>query len=416
MTTDINVLQYISESLRQIGDHIASKYPEREWMYKAQNAYWGRAYEAKDSGMPVIWHNLGVTPELLNAMGAMPICVESLASTLGSLRNGIGKYVDMAQRYVPEHICSFNKIAIGLAICGDIPKPDAVIYTSTPCDSSRIGYPLLAEYLGVPHFCVDTPFEVNERGYEYIAGELREAILFLEKVIGQQLDWDLLRKAIEISNQAYALIGQIAELRKLVPCPLPSRLLVMNGIFGSMIGSIELVEFLQTEYEMGKAKAEKGKGHLPHEKIRIAWIQNPISFDLGILDWMESTFGAMVTMDAFGFRRVVPIEDTSSEEQMLRGLGERSLKIPMVHGSAGPIEYWMESVTEICGEYTCNAAIFAGHVGCKHTWAVGKLIKDMISDKYGIPTLVFDVDALDPRYTQPETIRERIKYFLETVQ
>ena len=53
----------------------------------------------------------------------------------------------MAQKYVPEHICAFNKTGIGLAISQDIPKPDAVIYTTTPCDSARIAYPLIAEYL-----------------------------------------------------------------------------------------------------------------------------------------------------------------------------------------------------------------------------------------------------------------------------
>ena len=222
-------------------------------------------------------------------------------------------------------------------------------------------------------------------------------------------------KALEYSNQAYELIGQIAELRKNIPCPLPSRLLIMNGIFASMIGSPELVDFLKTEYEIVAERIRRGEGHLPEEKIRVAWIQNPIAFDLGILDWMGKEFGAIVTMDAFGFREAVPIKDTLDEAEVFRGMAERSLKVPMVHGSTGPAESWMESVTEIVRDYKSDVAIFAGHVGCKHTWAVGKLIKDMVSDKFGIPTLIFDVDAFDPRYTQPETIKDRIKYFLETI-
>jgi len=164
------------------------------------------------------------------------------------------------------------------------------------------------------------------------------------------------------------------------------------------------------------------KAHITHrffgrpEKIRIAWIQNLIAFDLGILDWMEREYGAIVTMDAFGFRQTWPIEKTSDEMAVFKGLAKRLLRIPMIHGTTGPAEYWMESITEIVKDYSCDAAIFAGHVGCKHTWAVGKLIKDMISDKFGIPTLVFDVDALDPRYASPETIRSRIKNFMEIIQ
>jgi benzoyl-CoA reductase/2-hydroxyglutaryl-CoA dehydratase subunit BcrC/BadD/HgdB len=353
---------------------------------------------------------------LLNAIGAVPVCLDGLASTLAALNIGVSKYIDMAQKYVPEHICAFNKTGIGLAISQDIPKPDAVIYTTTPCDSARIAYPLIAEYLNVPHFCIDTPFEENERGYEYIAHEIREAISFLEGVTGKKLDWDGLAKAIVYSNQAYELIDQIGELRKAIPCPLPSRLLVLNGIFLSMIGGPELVDFLRAQYNAGREKVEKKEGHLAEEKIRIAWIQNPIAFDLGILDWMEKEFGAIVTMDAFGFRESWPIEDPSNEIEVFKGLAKRLLRIPMIHGSSGPAEFWMESVKEIVREYKCDAAIFAGHVGCKHTWAVGKLIKDMIYDQFRIPTLVFDVDALDPRYTGSETIKSRIKNFIEIIQ
>ena len=415
MTEKINVLEYISNSFNQISDYMAKKYPERKWMYEAQASYWHRIYRAREEGIPVIWHSLSVTPELLNAMGAVPICIDGLATTLGGLKMGVGKYVDIAQSYVPDHICAFNKTGLGLAISGDMPKPDALIYSSAPCDSARIAYPLIGEYLNVPHFCIDTPVEESDRSYEYIAREIKEAITFLEEATGRKLDWSAMTKAIEYSNQAYELIAQIADLRKSVPCPLPGRLLVMNGIFLSMVGSPKIVDFLRTQLDMGREKVKKKEGHLAEEKTRLAWIQNPISFELGILDWLEKEFGAIVTMDAFGFRKAVLINDTSDEEKVLKGLAERLLKIPMIHGTAGPTEYWLDSVNEILSEYKCDAAIFAGHVGCKHTWAVGKLIKDMITDKFNIPTLVFDVDALDPRYTMPDVVRAKIKDFMEIV-
>jgi benzoyl-CoA reductase/2-hydroxyglutaryl-CoA dehydratase subunit BcrC/BadD/HgdB len=416
MKKENDVLQYVSNSLNQISDYITKKYPEREWMYRAQRLYWEKVYQANERGYPVVWHSLSVSPELLNAMGTVPVCLDGLASTLAALNMGANKYIDIAQKYVPDQICAVNKTGIGLAISRDIPKPNAVIYTSTPCDSARTAYPLIAEHLKVPHFCIDTPIEESERGYGYIANEIRGAVSFLEDVTKQKLNWEALAKAIAYSNQAYELISQIGELRKVVPCPLPGRLLVLNGNFLNMIGSPELVNFLRAEYNMGREKVERKEGHLAEEKIRIAWIQNLIFFDLGILDWMEKEYGAIVPMDAFGFRESCPIEDTSDEEKVFKGLAKRLLRIPMIHGTSGPAEFWMESVTEIVREYKCDAAIFAGHVGCKHTWAVGKLIKDMIFDKFGIPTLVFDVDSLDPRYTGPEIIKYRIKNFLEIIQ
>ncbi|MBC8392019.1 MAG: 2-hydroxyacyl-CoA dehydratase, partial [Deltaproteobacteria bacterium] len=223
-------------------------------------------------------------------------------------------------------------------------------------------------------------------------------------------------KVIEYSNQAYELFGQIAELRKTVPCPLPGRLLAMNAVALGMTGSSQLVDFLKAQRDVGREKVRRKEGYLPEEKMRVAWIQNPIFFDFGVMDWMEKEYGAMVTMDAFGFRKDVPIKDTSDKAKVFKGLAKRSLMTPMTHVGSSPVEYWMESTAEILRDYKCNAAIFAGHVGCSHNWAVGKLIKDMISDKFGITTLVFDVDALDPRYASSETIKDRIRNFMEIIQ
>jgi benzoyl-CoA reductase/2-hydroxyglutaryl-CoA dehydratase subunit BcrC/BadD/HgdB len=411
-----DVFQYISSTLNQIVDRTVKKYPERKWMFEVQRLYWQSVYEAYEKGVPFILHSSSFPPELIYAFGAVPLCLDSVAVRLASLKIGVGDYIDIAQRYVPDHICALNKTGIGLALSGDMYKPDALIYAATPCDSARIAYPLIAEHLGVRHFCIDTPYEQNERGYEYIGNEMREVASFLEGVIGHKLDWNQLVKVIEYSNQAYELISQIAELRKTVPCPLPGRLLVLNEIFGIMAGSQEIVDFLRTEYDIGKEKVQKKEGYLAEEKFRVAWIQNPIWFDVGILDWMEKEYGAIVTMDAFGFQKSFPIENTSNETEVFKGLGKRLLRQPMIHGSSGPTEFWMDLVTGIITEYKCNAAIFAGHVGCKHTWAVGKLIKDMISDQFGIPTLVFDVDALDPRYRGSESIKTRIKNFMEMIQ
>jgi hypothetical protein len=85
---------------------------------------------------------------------------------------------------------------------------------------------------------------------------------------------------------------------------------------------------------------------------------------------MEKQYGAMVAMDAFGFQESLPVVDPWDDTEVFKVLGKRVLRSPMPHRSSGPAEFYMEAVTQIISEYQCNAAIFAGHVGCKHTWAV----------------------------------------------
>ena len=98
MNHETDVLEYISNQMHQISDYMAKKYPERRWMYEPQRLYWKRIYQAKEEGRPVIWHNLGVTPEPFNAMGAATICMEGMATTLAALRMGVGKYIDTAHK------------------------------------------------------------------------------------------------------------------------------------------------------------------------------------------------------------------------------------------------------------------------------------------------------------------------------
>lgn len=412
-TTDI--VEYMATALTSIMDHVRSKYPERAWVYEAQQHYWVSVCQARQKGMPVVWHNQSIPPELLFAMGVVPLCLDVLSTSMAAFHVLTSKYLDIAHKYVPEYVCAVNKIVIGVVMSGDIPLPDAMIYASGPCDSSRISYPLLAETLNIPHFCVDAPFQENDRGYQYIARQLKEALAFLEKVTGQRLDWSSMTRVIEQSNVSYDLFSRIADLRKAVPCPLPGKLLNMNSVALGMSGTPQLVNFLKKQYEDGLEKVKKKEGCLQDEKKRVAWIQNPVFFNIGILDWLEKEFGAIVPMDAFGWRKAAPIEDVSDEEAVFRGLAKRSLMVPMTHMGSSPVEYWMDSAAELFRDYKCNTAIFAGHVGCSHFWAVGKLLKDWIYDKFGVTTLVFDLDALDPRYVGTDVIKSRIRDFMESV-
>ena len=408
-----NILEYLASALNQITDHMKKKYPERRWMYEPQRSYWESASQAKTNGIPTIWHNQSVPPELLYAMEVVPMSMDVLSTSMASFHDLTPKYLDIANKYVPEYVCAVNRLIIGLVMSGDVPKPDAMIYTSAPCDSAIISFPLVAEELGIPHFCIDTPFQDNERGYRYIADQLSEARVFLEEVAGRKLDWSSMKKVIEQSNASYELFDKIAGLRKNEPCPLPGRLLPMNSIALGMSGHPELLNYLKVQYEIGLENVRKNVGWISGEKKRIAWIQNPVYFDIGIMDWLEKEHGAVVAMDVIGFRKSLPIDDPEDEENVFVGLAKRSLMAPMTHTGKSPVEIWMESAAEVIRDYRCNMAFFAGHVGCTHYWAVGKMIKDMIYDKFGVNTLVFDVDALDPRYAGTDVIKDRVRDFME---
>jgi len=332
------------------------------------------------------------------------------------IETGVAQYIDLAEKHIPSYMCGLNKTDIGLVLSGDIGVPDAMIISTQPCDSGRAAYSAIADHLGVPYYCIDAPYMKDDRGFTYIGKEIKKSVAFLEEVTGKKLDWNRLAEIIELSNKAYDLLGKCAELRQVVPCPLPSRFLVLNEFFGAMVGRPEVIGFLETEYSLGKSRAEKGQGAFKgEEKYRIMMLQNPPWYSVGLLDWMEKEYGAIITIDAFGYLYSHQIEDPWNEDEVYKGFARRLMGQPMTHGSSGPVEASMQIAADGIEKYHSNLGMFMGHVGCKHTWAASKLVKDMVYDRYDIDTMTFDLDCVDGRYKSPDEVKASIKEFMDTI-
>ncbi len=416
MEASPNILKNLSDAFGTINKKIGEKRPEEQWIYDLRAKYFESLYTAKDRGQPVAWMSFGASPELFHAMDVIPVSPESLTAIMAGFPEGVVKYLDHAQRFVPDHLCGANKTMIGAALSGEFPRPDVIVHASQPCDSGLISFGALAEYLEVPHFCIDTPYYKDDRSYRYLAKELDRLASFLEEHTGNKLDEDKLREVVENSNEAQSYVLQINDLRKNVPCPLSSRFLMLNaGVSIGMSGTPELVEYYKKQYEVAKAVVDAGKGHLSEEKIRLGWIYTPIFYDLGIFDWMEKEFGAIVTMDMMGHYSAKPIENTSDMESIFMGLARRLTTLPMGHQSHGPMEFFSDWSVELCRDYKTHAAVFAGNFACKHGWAIVKLIKDKINDELGIPTFIFDLDIFDPRMKSSDAAKAELQDFFTTL-
>ena len=133
------------------------------------------------------------------------------------------------------------------------------------------------------------------------------------------------------------------------------------------------------------------------------------------MDWMERTYNAVAVMDAFGFQGDVMYENMDQRFDCYKVMARRMQNNPMIHGASGPSEHHLKMVEEVFENYSPNVSMFLGHVGCKHTWASSKMLTDMIQQKYGLPTLFVDLDAIDGRYKSGDEIKEQISDYFETV-
>jgi len=413
----VNILEFIAQNMGAIVDHVRAKHPDRAWMYEVRKSYWQRAARAREEGRPVVWHSFDTVPELFFAFDLAPICTDVLSAVVSALPGGIARYADLAQGYVPDHVCTIDRTLMGLAMGGFLPQPDLIIHTSQPCDSTLITYPVLAQYLGVPHLTLDTPYWGDRRSLDYAARELQKEAAFIEKHTGRALDRERLAWVIDLSNQAYRLIGEVNELRKAVPCPLPSKLLPLTGgMFGCAVGTPELLAYVRRMRDWARERVARGQGQLQEERLRLGWVQIPIYFNTSICDWLEQEYGAVAPMDLLNNYQTIVIDDPGDPQQVYQGLAQRMLRMTMGQVSRGPSQYYIQSALEVCRDYKADVAVASGHLGCKQMWGAFQLVKDVLADELGIPTFIYDCDHLDPRVVSLDQIKARFEEFFSTLR
>ena len=164
---------------------------------------------------------------------------------------------------------------------------------------------------------------------------------------------------------------------------------------------------------MIKARVDRKEGHLPpgKEKIRLSWIYGAPVLDYSIYDWLEQEYGAVSIGQMNNEFVMGPVENISDLDHIVEGLAKKLINLPMIRECGGPWENYLEASIELCRHYKVDAAIFAGNVACKASWAVAKLAKDKIQERLGIPTLNLEIDLFDPRQTHMEKIKEQFDTF-----
>lgn len=376
-----------------------------------------RISTAKQRGEPLAWINFACVPEIFWAMDITPVFIDNTegleAVFPADPQVGVTKYIDIAHQHVPDHLCSANKIFLGAALCGDIPKPSVFVHTSHPCDSAMAIYPNICESLDIPYFCIDVPYWSDERSFRYIAAELKRLISFLEEQTGHKMDIDRLRQVLEHSNKAHEYILKLNDLKTTVPYPYSSLdSLAEYPLFLGLGGTRELVDYCQRAYEITKETVDSKQGHLAEEKLRLAWILAAAAFDPSIFVWLEQEYGA-VSMHCVSHITARPIKDLTTLDSMLTGLARKLVTMPMGREFRGPYTNTLENTLGMCRYYKADAAVFAGHIACKHNWATAQITKDKIRDELGIPTFVFEMDAFDQRITSPEAIKVLFQEFFQ---
>ncbi|MDY6967052.1 MAG: 2-hydroxyacyl-CoA dehydratase family protein [Spirochaetota bacterium] len=378
--------------------------------------YYAKARQAKLDKKPVIWTILMAPLELLHAMDVVPMMTEHF-STLLAVKQKIVPYLELAENLgYPRNICSFHRAVVGYALSGEelmIPEPDFVIGATNACDGGVKLHIPVVEHYKVPYYVMDSPFQttigteetVEEEKVAYYREQCEELIAILEKLTNKPLDEKKLKETIGYAKQTNDLWMEISELRKTVPCPM-SLVEESSTIYPliQLLGTKEAVGFYQMLLKEVQERVKEGKGIIENEKHRLLWLGPIINYDTSLLNYVEEFGGVLVRSD-MDYIYLGELDPDNPLDSLARKY--------IANFFNGVIENRVNLTKEMIRENKIDGVIMYTHKGCRLYCGGQKIVKDEITEEFGIPSLLIPGDLSDVRDYDKEYIRNQIANFME---
>jgi len=361
-----------------------------------------RLYSGTDS---IAWCGITTPFDLLNAMGVTSCFVEFIGAMLATT-GVVGSFIEETDHAgYSSDACSYHRSVSGAAIKGMMQAPEFLIGTTNPCSGGLAVLENLAHHFGRELFVLHIPQDDSAGNVRFLADQMREMVAFASRITGRKPDHDRLRKTVELSNRASAIMKEIFELAGHVPSPVASRDLSNFGIVMSLfLGSEQAVTIAEAYRDEFRNRIDAGDYGKSGGKLRLLWIQNRIQFRHGLEKMLEEEYGASIIIDELNDITWEPIDP----ENPFEGFARRSITIPF----NGTIEKRIGHLKKLAREYRIDGAVNPCNWGCRQGTGARGLIENGLRE-IGIPVLNLDVDCVDSRKFTEGQFRTRLEAFME---
>lgn len=402
---------------------------------------YSQAHEAKAQGRPVAYCMVGcMYNEILLAMDITPIWTENYAGLCAAKRDAERFLLKAESDGYSNVICGYARAGIGFDAMrsdlgetppavpdGGMAEPDMLLGCSCECDPRFKWYQSLGHYKRTPiyNFDVMTPptdanlARISDYYVKYQVDQFKGLIGFLERQTGKKMDYDRLSQILAISDETYQVWWDTDQLRKAVPCPMPSEdhfTIFVPGLF--RLGELETLNFYRELYAEVKERVDNKIGVIPEEKYRLMWAGGlPPWHTMWMFNHFESK-GAVFAIENAYFRWE-PMDIPVGPERALEHLAWRTfLQVTSNYEQAkqGCGNPTAERLLRIARDYHIDGMVMHATRSCRAT-TIGQIhLKNMIEEYIKMPCLFLISDIVDLRDYSEAEWRMRIDAFMETVQ
>lgn len=383
--------------------------------YQMLTDYYTRIRNAREEGKLLVAHTVFFPTEILYAMDIVPMHTEMTTwLTALFLREQAELLAKGAELGLAPEICSPHRGVAGIFGLNVIPRPDVILWSNLICDNTAKSGELMMKLSGSPGFFLDNPFQNSPGEVSYLVGELEDMVRFLEEKSGRKMDWDRLSDMVARTNQEIELYREINELRKAVPSPMSIlgylELLSADYMFP---GQPEAIQYLTRLRDELKAKVGQGKGAVSPERFRLMTLFIPLMYLMSYLDRLFEEHGAVSVVEPLFTRWS---EGSLDPTKPLESVAQKSFLIPERRSMYGPLsEQALQDIVDGAEQYQIDGAIYWAFMGCRHTCATIKVIKETLNE-IDVPMLTVDCDIVDPTINSEEEIHDKLTQFFELLE
>ncbi len=386
---------------------------------KAMADYYESARNARKEGRLVAWCTMGAPYEILTAAGIDVVFPENHSATCGA-RNEVPSLSMLAENAgLSQDVCSYVRGDLGSRLGGNspvggMPEPDLLVCNNVSCQTVTKWYQELARYYGCELVVIDMPYNFSgsaeAHSIEYMVGQFKDLIACIETLQGQKYDMENLKNVVALSQKAGDLCQDILELGQCKPSPLSMTDVLINmGPMACMRGQQACIDIYQTLYEEVKARADAGYAAAGDEKYRLIWDNIPMWSALGdvVKRFAEGGCALVTATYLYHWHR------TLDPDNPLESLASQCSTCNTMNMS---LEHKIEKIGGLIDAFQADGLVIHSNRSCKPD-ALGSFdLQRAITERFGIPVLVFESDHADSRAFSEGAIDTRISAYMETLR
>ena len=392
------------------------------------NAYVGIHGQAAE-GAFVVWGAIVVPPEIFRGFENVVFCVpESHAALCAGKGVGADQCLKAEALGYSMDLCSYARIDIGALSDGykdsptfGLPKPDLLVSDNNNCSLLVKWFDVHRRAMGVPHFIIDVPFcygPQREKDLDYILSQFRELIATVEELSGQIFDEERFREAAHYTAEGVRQWKRFMSFAKHHPSGLTvfDSFVQMAPLFTSR-GTPEFVEHYTLLADEVEERVAAGIFPVPDEKYRLLWDNIAPWHQLRKMSERLAGLGANIVAAPYtscigslegSFAPFDLDEDTDPLWHLARSQNHSVCPMGM--------DLRLAALGSAIEDIGIDGVVFASNRSCKVFSVMQMDEQRIISEKYGLPTVMIDVDHADVRKFSEESAYLRLEALLENIE